>query len=42
MLVKIINAKDTKNCVIKRKRKFENYKNCLRATNLIIKDLKRK
>ena len=25
-------AKDTKMCVIKRKLKFENYKNCLRAT----------
>ena len=25
-------AKGTKNCVIKRKLKFENYKNCLEAT----------
>ena len=28
-VVKIKKAKDTKNCVIKRKLKFENYKNCL-------------
>ena len=27
-------AKDTKKCVIKRKLKFENYKNCLEATQL--------
>ena len=27
-------AKGTKNCVIKRKLKFENYKNCLEATQL--------
>ena len=27
-------AKDTKKCVIKRKLKFENYKNCLQATQL--------
>ena len=27
-------AKDTKKCVIKRKLKFENYKNCLEATHL--------
>ena len=27
-------AKDTKKCVIKRKLKFENYKNCLKATHL--------
>ena len=27
-------AKDTKNCVIKRKLKFENDKNCLEATQL--------
>ena len=26
------NAKETKNCVIKRKRKFGNYKTCLEAT----------
>ena len=26
------NAKNTKKCVIKRKIKFENYKNCLEAT----------
>ena len=25
-------AKDTKNCVIKRKIKFESYRNCLEAT----------
>ena len=28
------NAKDTKKCVIKRKPKFENYKNCLEETQL--------
>ena len=27
-------ARDTKKCVIKRKLKFENYKNCLEATQL--------
>ena len=27
-------AKGTKKCVIKRKLKFENYKNCLKATQL--------
>ena len=27
-------AKDTKTCVMKRKLKFENYKNCLEATRL--------
>ena len=27
-------AEDTKKCVIKRKLKFENYKNCLEATQL--------
>ena len=27
-------TKDTKKCVIKRKFKFENYKNCLEATHL--------
>ena len=27
-------AKDTKNCVIKRKLKFERYKNCLEETQL--------
>ena len=27
-------AKDTKKCVIKRKLKFENYKNCLETTQL--------
>ena len=27
-------AKDTKRCVIKRKLKFKNYKNCLEATQL--------
>ena len=27
-------AKDTKKCVIKRKRKFENYKSCFEATQL--------
>ena len=32
MVVKIKKAKDTKKCVIKRKIKFENHKNCLEAT----------
>ena len=32
-----IKAKDTKKCVIKRKLKFENYKNSLKATQLDIK-----
>ena len=27
-------AKGTKSCIIKRKLKFENYKNCLKATQL--------
>ena len=27
-------AKDTKKCVMKRKLKFENYKNCLEATQI--------
>ena len=27
-------AKDTKNCVIKRKLKFEDYKNCLEAAQI--------
>ena len=29
-------AKDTKKCVTKRKLKFEDYENCLEATELII------
>ena len=33
-VVKIKKAKGTKKCVIKRKLKFENYKNCLEATQL--------
>ena len=28
------NVKDTKNCAIKRKLKFKDYKNCLKATQL--------
>ena len=31
-VVKIKKVKDTKNCVIKGNHKFENYKNCLKAT----------
>ena len=27
-------TKETKNCVIKRKRKFEDYKNCLEAAQI--------
>ena len=34
MLVKIKNQKAQKKCVIKRKLKFENCKNCLEATQL--------
>ena len=34
MVVKIKKAKGTKMCVIKRKFKFENYKNCLEAVQL--------
>ena len=34
MLVKVKKAKGTKKYVIKRKLKFENYKNCLEATQL--------
>ena len=33
-------AKDTKNCVIKRKLKFENYKNCLEATKRLENKIK--
>ena len=29
-----LKAKDTKKCVIKRKLKFENFKNCLETTQL--------
>ena len=31
-VVKLKKAKPTKTCVIKRKLKFENYRNCLKAT----------
>ena len=34
MVVKIKKAKDTENCVIKKKLKFENYKNCSDATQV--------
>ena len=34
MVVKIKKAKYTKNCVIKRKLEFKNYKNCKEATKL--------
>ena len=34
MIVKIKKKKGTKKCVIKRKLKFENNKNCLEATQL--------
>ena len=34
MVVKDKKAKDNKKRVIKRKLKFENYKNCLEATHL--------
>ena len=34
MVVKIKKSKDTENCVIKKKLKFENYKNCLDATQV--------
>ena len=41
-IVKINEQKANKTCVIKRKIKFENYKNCLQATQLEnkIKELK--
>ena len=32
IIIKIKKAKDTKECVIKPKLKFEDYKNCLEAT----------
>ena len=32
--MKIKKAKDTKKCVIKRKLKFQDYKNCLEAAQL--------
>ena len=35
-------AKGTKKCVIKRKLKFENYRNCLEATHLDNKKKKKK
>ena len=34
MGVKIKKEKNTKKCVIKRKIKFEDYKNCLEATHI--------
>ena len=34
MVVKIKKSKDTENCVIKKKLKFENYKNCSDATQV--------
>ena len=34
MVVKVKKAKDTENCVIKKKLKFENYKNCSDATQV--------
>ena len=34
MVVKIKKAKGTENCVIKKKLKFENYKNCSDATQV--------
>ena len=36
-VVKIEKAIGTKKCVLKRKTKFENYKNCLEATQLVKK-----
>ena len=33
-IVKIKKSKGTKKCIIKRKLKFENYKNCVEATQL--------
>ena len=36
-VVKIEKAIGTKKCVLKRKPKFENYKNCLEATQLVNK-----
>ena len=34
MMVVKIKTKDTKKCIIKLKLKFENYKNCLEATQI--------
>ena len=34
MVVKIKKSNDTENCVIKKKLKFENYKNCSDATQV--------
>ena len=34
MVIKINKTKGTKKCVIKRKLKFEDYKNCLEVTQL--------
>ena len=34
MVVKIKKSKDTENCVIKKKLKFENYKNCSDTTQV--------
>ena len=34
MVVKIKKSKDPENCVIKKKLKFENYKNCSDATQV--------
>ena len=33
-MIKIKKAKETKNCDIKRKLKFEDYKNCLEAAQI--------
>ena len=33
-MIKIKKTKETKNCDIKRKRKFEDYKNCLEAAQI--------
>ena len=41
MVVKIKNQKAQKKCVIKRKLKFENCKNCLEATQLDNKKISR-
>ena len=37
MVVKIKKGQGTKKCALKRKLKFENYKNCLETTQLRIK-----
>ena len=34
-MIKVKNKKGQKNCVIKRKIKFQDYKNCLKASQMV-------